>query len=254
MPGTRLASLLRDSSAEGRPAISSRSRATTMLGITATSLVFSTGVACSDRDGPAAANVTPENVDAYLAELKDRVSSTTVHGSICKLRRAAQYMAPGRDFAWLAEIGKDLALVARPRSKFDRLVMTEVLVEAGLTLIHEAENSPNHDRACPSKSGSQWADGGIARVLSHPTQELRRLGDRPQLCENPRQMVDRAFGLGDEGEARRTSGPSTSCSHQSLTATSANTDRCWRGQITHLQLSGSPQQRRADNRQAGASA
>ena len=32
------------------------------------------------RDGPAAANVTPENVDAYLAELKSRMSSTTVHG------------------------------------------------------------------------------------------------------------------------------------------------------------------------------
>ena len=30
----------------------------------------------------------------------------------------------------------------RPRSKFGRTVMAEVLVEAGLTLIHEAENSP----------------------------------------------------------------------------------------------------------------
>ena len=52
-------------------------------------------------------------------------------------------MAPGRDFTWLAEIDKDLALVARPRSKFDRFVLTEVLVEAGLTLIREAENSAN---------------------------------------------------------------------------------------------------------------
>ena len=98
-------------------------------------------MACSDRDAPAAANVTAENVDAYIAELKARVSSVTVYGSICKLRRAAQYIAPGRDFTWLAEIGKDLALVMRPRSKFDRLVLTEVLVEAGLTLIHEAEHS-----------------------------------------------------------------------------------------------------------------
>ena len=86
--------------------------------------------------------MTLENVDAYIAELKDRVGSVTVHGSICKLRRAAQYIAPGRDFAWLAEIGKDLALEMRPRSKFDRMVMAELLVEAGLTLIHEAETSP----------------------------------------------------------------------------------------------------------------
>ena len=93
-------------------------------------------------DAQAAAHVTIDNVDPYIAELKDRVSSVTVHGSICKLRRAAQYIAPGRDFTWLADIGKDLALEVRPRSKFDRMVMAEVLVEAGLTLIHEAETSP----------------------------------------------------------------------------------------------------------------
>jgi site-specific recombinase XerD len=95
-----------------------------------------------ESDEQSAANVTAHNVEAYIAELKQRVSSVTVHGSICKLRRAAKYMAPGRDLTWLAEIAKDLELVARPRSKFGRIVMTEVLVEAGLTLIHEAEMSP----------------------------------------------------------------------------------------------------------------
>ena len=90
-------------------------------------------------DGLAAAHVTPGNVDAYITELKARVSSVTVYGSIYKLRRASQLIAPGRDFAWLAEIEKDLALVMRPRSKFDRMVMAEVLVEAGLTLIRDAE-------------------------------------------------------------------------------------------------------------------
>jgi integrase len=91
--------------------------------------------------GPATANVTAAKVDAYIAELKTHVSSTTLHSRICRLRRAAQYMAPARDIAWLPEIGKDLALIARPRSKFDRLVLTEVLVQAGLTLLDEAERS-----------------------------------------------------------------------------------------------------------------
>ena len=50
-------------------------------------------------DGPAAVNVTADNVDAYLTEIKGRLGSVSVHGSICKLRRAAQYIAPGRDFA-----------------------------------------------------------------------------------------------------------------------------------------------------------
>jgi integrase len=90
----------------------------------------------------AAANVTAENIAAYIAVRKESVGSVTVYGSICKIRRTAQFIAPGRDLTWLAEIGKDLALVRRPRSKFHRMVMTEVLVEAGLTLIHEAEVSP----------------------------------------------------------------------------------------------------------------
>ena len=92
-------------------------------------------------DEPAAAHVTPDKVNAYIDELKERVGSVTVYGSIYKLRRAAQLMAPSRDFAWLAEVEKDLALVMRPRSKFGRMVLTEVLVEAGLSLIAEAETA-----------------------------------------------------------------------------------------------------------------
>lgn len=109
-----------------------------------------------ELDGAAAANVTVAKVKAYLAELDARVSSMTVHSRICRLRRAAKYMAPARDLTWLAEIGKDLALAARPRSKFDRLVLTEVLVEAGLKFIHEAEHSAKLTklaRACRVRDG-----------------------------------------------------------------------------------------------------
>ncbi len=106
--------------------------------------------------GRAAANVTVDNVDAYIAELKERVSSVTVYGSICKLRRVAQIIAPVRDLAWLVDIERNLALVMRPRSKFERVVTTEVLVEAGLTFIHEAEISPSLTelaRACQARNG-----------------------------------------------------------------------------------------------------
>src|SRR6476660_911265 len=121
---------------------------------------------CLDRNGllrreaPVAANVTPENVDVYVAEAKARMSSTTVHASICCLRRAARYMIPDLELGWLNELAEDLALVARPRSKFDRLVLTEVLLEAGLTLIHEAEHSRNLTklaRACQVRNGLMLA-------------------------------------------------------------------------------------------------
>jgi integrase len=83
--------------------------------------------------------VTPEHVDAFVRELQARVRSVTVWNSVYKLRRAAQLIAPNADFGWLTEIEKDLALVMIPRSKADRLVLTERLVEAGLILIREAE-------------------------------------------------------------------------------------------------------------------
>jgi integrase len=89
--------------------------------------------------GPAAANVTLENIDSYIIDLKARVSSVTVYGSICKVRRTSQLICPARDFTWLYDIERDLALEMRPRSKFDRVVSANVLLEAGLTLIWEAE-------------------------------------------------------------------------------------------------------------------
>jgi integrase len=100
-----------------------------------------------DVDAAAAAQVTPDNVSAYIAELKARVSSVTVYNCIYKLRRAAELIAPTIGFSWLAEIEKDLALVMQPRSKFDRLVLTEKIVEAGLTLIAEAQHLARTDLA-----------------------------------------------------------------------------------------------------------
>jgi integrase len=92
-----------------------------------------------DFAGSAKTLVTPDNVQGFVAELQARVLSVTVWNSVYKLRRAAQLIAPGTDFGWLTEIEKDIALEMTPRSKADRLVLTERLVEAGLILIREAE-------------------------------------------------------------------------------------------------------------------
>jgi integrase len=94
-----------------------------------------------------AARVTLPNVEAYIADLKDRVRSVTIWNCIYKLRRAAELLAPTADFSWLAEIEKDLALEMEPRSKFDRLVVTGRLVEAGLTLVAEAQEFATTDLA-----------------------------------------------------------------------------------------------------------
>jgi integrase len=90
-------------------------------------------------NAPAGAQVTPENVEGYVAELKSRVSSVTVYGSIQKVRRFVQLIAPGSDLGWLIEIERQLCSERRPRPKWDRVVTTDVLVDAGLTLMAEAE-------------------------------------------------------------------------------------------------------------------
>jgi integrase len=94
---------------------------------------------CLDLSGAAAAQVMPTNIDGYLVDLNTRVGSVTAWNAIYKLRMAARLLDPKTDFTWLAEIEKDLALLMEPRSKFDRVVLSERLVEAGLTLIVEAE-------------------------------------------------------------------------------------------------------------------
>jgi site-specific recombinase XerD len=94
---------------------------------------------CLDLSASAAAQVTPTMVDSYLADLNSRVSSVAVWNAIYKLRMAARLLDPKADFAWLAEIEKDLALVMEPRSKFDRVVLSQHLMQAGLTLIVEAK-------------------------------------------------------------------------------------------------------------------
>jgi hypothetical protein len=100
-----------------------------------------------ERHQPAAAQVTLPNVEAYIVDLSGRVGSVTVHTYVHHMRRAAQLLAPTADFSWLAEIEKDLALVAEPRSKLDQLVHSGRLVEAGLTLIAEAQEFANNDLA-----------------------------------------------------------------------------------------------------------
>jgi integrase len=130
------------------------------------------------RDAAAAVQVTVANVEAYVADLTARVRSVTVWNCIYKLRRAAELMAPTSDFTWLAEIEKDLALVMVPRSKFDRLVFTDRLVDAGLTLVAEAHTFTKNDlaRARASRNGLMIALLALCpiRVKNFATLEIGR--------------------------------------------------------------------------------
>jgi len=108
----------------------------------------------------AGAQVSP--VGEFIAELQQRVSSVTVHGSIYKLRRIAELLAPDRDTTWLKDIEQDLSFEMRPRPKKDRLILTEVLVEAGLSLMTEAENAGHWS---PLRPARQYRNGLMVALL-----------------------------------------------------------------------------------------
>jgi site-specific recombinase XerD len=135
---------------------------------------------CMNRRGlldptkTAGAHVTPENVDTYLKEMAARVGSVTVQGSIYKLRRACELIDPARDLSWLTDVEKDLALVMRPRSKANRWVLTEVLIEAGLTLIAEAENSRKMSKLGQAR---QVRNGLMVAMLAMHPIRLKNLAD-----------------------------------------------------------------------------
>lgn len=70
---------------------------------------------------------------------------------------------------WLSEIEKDLASVMRPHSKSDRLILTEALVEADLTVIAEAESTPTLSKLAQAKqvrNGLMIAMWNRRRVLA----------------------------------------------------------------------------------------
>jgi site-specific recombinase XerD len=115
-------------------------------------------------DAKPATQITPTSVDRYVAELKARVSSVTLYGSIYKLRRIAQLIAAGLDFSWLVDIENDLALVMEPRSKQDRLVLANVLAEAGFLLMTEAESAAHRPDLFRAR---QYRDGLMMVLLAH---------------------------------------------------------------------------------------
>ena len=140
-----------------------------------------------DPTAGAAELVILDHVEQFVGELKMRVSSVTIWNSIYKLRRAAGFVAPDAGFGWLSEIEKDLALVAEPKDKTDRLVLADRLLEAGLTLIEEAESFAKTPmrRARGVRNGLMIAFG----LAPAQNKELRHVADRPIDPENWRPLV-----------------------------------------------------------------
>src|SRR5215216_910125 len=116
-----------------------------------------------DLNAAAGAQVSPGNVDAFVTELRTRVGSVTLYASVHKLRQATQLIAPDRDVSWLRPIESDLALMRKGRSKYERLVLAEVLVKAGLALMAEADAGVD---LAPLRRARQFRNGLMIALLA----------------------------------------------------------------------------------------
>lgn len=96
-----------------------------------------------DPAATAAGHVTPDRIDAFLVELETRVGSVTRALYIQRIRRAAELIAPGRDFGWVREIEQDLKRLATPRPRQHRIIPSNRLLALGLDLIRRGEAADN---------------------------------------------------------------------------------------------------------------
>ena len=108
--------------------------------------------------------VTPDQVERYIQRVQPHWSSVTLAQSIYKLRRMAELLSPETDFEWLSDREKDLALVACPQERFDKIVTSETLIEAGLTLVREAQLAT---RRRPLWRALSMRDGLMVAMLAH---------------------------------------------------------------------------------------
>jgi integrase len=102
-------------------------------------------------------------VNAYIEELRTGVSSVTLHGMIYKLRRTAELLNPNLNYPWLKEIELDLNANKRPKSKAGRLVFSDRIVAAGISIIQEAKALNNRTSLFRSRS---VRDGLIITLLA----------------------------------------------------------------------------------------
>jgi integrase len=92
-----------------------------------------------DPDGTPWQRVTPERLDAFIAELQDRVSPWSVAMMIGALKRVLDVVAPEADWSPLGSICTDLKQIARPsRDRFSHMVTPRELFELGMSMMDVA--------------------------------------------------------------------------------------------------------------------
>lgn len=114
---------------------------------------------------------TPERIDAYCRYLEAGVKPTTVRSQLTDLVRALSVLAPRLDVSFIRRRSSCYPKRGDPLAKRARLQEQAALLQLGLDLMEEAENT-----AAPTRRDAvRYRDGLLIAVLASRVMRLRNL-------------------------------------------------------------------------------
>jgi integrase len=115
-----------------------------------------------EPDQAPAASVTGPTIRAYIEWLAPHVGSVTLAGCIRKILRAAQLLAPDRDWEWLGRFAARLEFHMRARNKRSEVVDVRRLYRLGVELMQRAERAP----MTPVRQACLYRDGLLVAMIA----------------------------------------------------------------------------------------
>ena len=117
-----------------------------------------------DLNAGPASRITPDQLRAYINQLKEQVTPVTLSGRIRDLAEALRVMAPGTSYPYLSRARYRLKARARPtKDKRSRMVPSADLLRLGLRLMEQAETGTF---ACEFHRAARYRDGLIVLLLA----------------------------------------------------------------------------------------
>jgi len=107
--------------------------------------------------------LTPGRLRRYIDALKEENGAAGIWNYVKKLYDAIRVMAPDTDWSWLKDVERRLGRDMAPAEKRNRIVFSDRLVELGLDLMDQADNTP----ALPAPGRAQrFRDGLLIALLA----------------------------------------------------------------------------------------
>lgn len=120
--------------------------------------------------------VTPDRVGGFVADLQDRVASSTVFTYTLNLLMLAQHVAPERDWSWFKGLKNRLHARAKPaRDKTARVRSSGDLFELGIHLMDTADG--HTCRYNPLAAETRYRNGLMIALLAARSIRLANLAD-----------------------------------------------------------------------------